>query len=58
MEKKRRRLTISELDVQPISDEELASIAGSLRSGEDSYCDCIIYRSDYDPCNPTTPIET
>ena len=43
MEKKAVKIT--ELDVQPLADEDLAAIAGSAEEGS-SLCVCIIRRSD------------
>jgi hypothetical protein len=44
MEKKRKAVNITELDVEPISNEDLAAIAGAAT--EISYCGCIFFRSD------------
>ena len=46
--KKRKDLTISELDVEPIADEELAALSAASAAATDggSYCYCIDYQSD------------
>lgn len=47
MEKKAVKIT--ELDVQPLADEDLAAIAGSAEAGG-SICVCVFYASDYWIC--------